>query len=526
MDTYDEAAFEKFCGELVNLGFSPVPTTNRGIWTGPIRHTLEPLTDATRMRINFPPGWPLRYAHIVVDGLRHEHAANGTICLWGDDDPAQVTGRDINALWARLDDWAQTAQNGFRVEDRALDAFLLYEDISGYRSELPLGDLLAQGSNGFKAPLHAIKKTKSALFISVGDEPEKATEKPLLKGAFYLRRDIGAPPRTLADVRASLTRKQLLDLDRGLADRTPAALAEPSGAYDFIVLAWPRHDREHDAVVVGFSNQGDALQSHAIHATPNDTAARKRRAGPDTERLAKKTVLIAGAGSIGGHVAVGLAASGVTSLRLHDSDDLTTGNLVRHICPDVYVGYSKTVGVACAIDDHAPWTDVKSLNNLSHDPSTLAEEVRGVDLVVDCTGLFSLTAALAHVCHEQSVPLITGALFHQGSLARVQRQAEGDTPIAARSLNPTYLELPSEDPTAPEHGFLELGCLAPINNASPVTVTAAAADIVHAAVDFLTGRRHRSDERVIVFQPMDTPFDRTGTLDAPATAETTDASPP
>lgn len=519
MNTYDEAAFENFCSELVNLGFSPVPTSERGIWTGPIRPSLNPLTDATRMRINFPDGWPLQYARVVVDGLRVEHAANGTICLWADDDPAQVAGRDINVLWARLDAWAAAAQSGFRVEDRALDAYLLYDDISGYRSELPVGDLLAKGGNGFKAPLHAVKKGQKAIFIGVGDEPEKPTDKPLLKGAFYLRRDIGAAPRTLADVRAALTRRQQLDLDHGLSDRTPVALAEPSGGYDFIVLAWPRHDREHDAVVIGFSNQGDSLQSHAIRATPNDTAARKRRAGADTELLSDKTVLIAGAGSVGGHVAVGLAASGITTLRLHDSDYLTTGNLVRHVCPEVYVGYSKTIGVSCTIDDHAPWTKVEPFPNLPHDPVTLAEQVRDVDLVVDCTGLFSLTAALAHVCQQQSLPLVTGALYHQGALARVQRQADGDTPIAARSLDPTYPDLPPEDPTTPDHGFLELGCLAPVNNASPVTVTATAADIVHAAIDFLTGRRNRTNDRIIVFQPMAAPFNRTGTLDAPVAGD-------
>ena len=150
---------------------------------------------------------------------------------------------------------------------------------------------------------------------------------------------------------------------------------------------------------------------------------------------------------------------------------------------------------------------------------TLSEQVRDVDLVVDCTGLFSLTAALAHVCQQQSLPLVTGALYHQGALARVQRQADGDTPIAARSLDPTYPDLPPEDTTTPNHGFLELGCLAPVNNASPVTVTATAADIVHAAIDFLTGRRNRTHDRIIVFQPMAAPFDRTGTLDAPVAGD-------
>ncbi|TPG35033.1 hypothetical protein EAH80_09585 [Mycobacterium hodleri] len=39
-------------------------------WTGPIRPSLRSLTQATRMQIEIYPGWPLRYAHVIVAGLR------------------------------------------------------------------------------------------------------------------------------------------------------------------------------------------------------------------------------------------------------------------------------------------------------------------------------------------------------------------------------------------------------------------------------------------------------------------------
>ena len=60
METYDDAAFERFCAGLVDAGFSPVPDTEQGSWTGPIRDCLRSLTDATRMQIVFYQGWPLR----------------------------------------------------------------------------------------------------------------------------------------------------------------------------------------------------------------------------------------------------------------------------------------------------------------------------------------------------------------------------------------------------------------------------------------------------------------------------------
>lgn len=467
------------------------------------------------MQVTFYRGWPLRYAHVVVGGLHTEHAASGTICLWAEDDPAQIAARDLSVLWARLDEWAATAQHGFGVEDRALDAYLLFADRASYDAELPFGDLIRQGSNGYRAKLHASLRGR-ALMITAG-EPEQQSDpkEPQLRGAFYLRRDIGTPPRKLEDIRAALTRRQKDDLDRGLSNRNPVGVAEASEGYDFIVLAWPRHDAEHDAVVVCFDGQGETLRTFAVAATANDIQARKRRAGPDMEVLQDKTVLLAGAGSVGGHVAVALAASGVGTINLHDSDYLKTGNLVRHVCTEYLVGYKKTTGVSLAIENHAPWTTVKNHGDLSPDPSELAQSIEGADLVVDCTGVFWQSAALAEICRRHEVPLIIGALFHQGAIARIQRQTPSDTPIAARHNNDRYTVLPPEDPAAPEKGFLELGCTSPINNASPTAVLSVAAEIAHVAIDYLTDRCNRSDERIIVFQPMDAPFDKTGTLDAP-----------
>jgi molybdopterin/thiamine biosynthesis adenylyltransferase len=516
LDTFDDAAFDRFRSGLINEGFSPVEGAEESIWTGPIRPSLRPLTDATRMKIQFYPGWPLRYAHVVIDGLAAEHAARGIICLWAEDDPAQIRGRDLAAVWDRLDAWAVLAQQGFRSEDRALDAYLLFSEQNTYQAELPLAEIIRKGSNGYLAQLFATRQGQCVLVVEAGAPPDPAPdEKPRLQGVFYLRSNIGSPPRNLDDVRSALTRRQAQDLERGLTARAPAGLAETSGGYDFIVLAWPRHGREHDAVVVGFQGAGDALRASAMSATPNDTAARQRRAGPDVDLLCDKTVLIAGAGSVGGHVAVALASSGVGTIHLHDSDYLKSGNLVRHVSSGYLVGYEKTFAVSIAIEDHAPWTTVKRYDDLPYDPPRLSRQVERVDLVIDCTGLFPLSAALAEVCRRNSVPLITGALYHQGSLARVQRQADGDCPIAARSGDAGYCELPPDDLSEPDSGFLELGCTAPINKAPPLSVLSAAAEIASAATDFLTGRRERPDERVIVFRAMNPPFDRIGTLDPP-----------
>ncbi|HEY9312457.1 ThiF family adenylyltransferase [Williamsia sp.] len=470
------------------------------------------------MQIHFFPGWPLRYAHVVVPGLQSEHDAQGTICLWAEDDPAQIAGRHLQGLFDRLDQWAAAAQQGFHAEDQALDAHRLYQEQSNYRAELPLQDLIDRGTNGYTADVFGFIQG-NALLIEYGNAPDRRTSgKPILSGAFYLRRHLAVPPANLDEVRDALTRRQRNKLTRGLANRSPMAFPEPSGGHDFIVLAWPRHGDDYDAVALSISGDGDTLCTEALAATSSDAHALRRRAGPDADRLSTKTVLIAGAGSVGGHVAAAVACSGVGTIRLHDSDFLTSTNLVRHVGPRQYVGYRKTEAVAVAVEQHAPWTDLTHHPDLPYDPVGLIEAIDGVDLVIDCTGVLPMTAALAETCRRRGVALVAGALFHHGALARVQRQAVGDTPIAARSTDTRYHSLPPDDQAIGSAGFLELGCTAPVNNAPPLAVLTTAADIAFAAVDLLTERRERPDERITVLRTMDPPFHRTGAMDPRHTA--------
>lgn len=514
MDTYDDAAYDRFCAGLVNAGFEPTGVEGRPCWAGPSRPSLRTLTQATRMRIEVYPGWPLRYAHVIVAGLRTDHAADDVICLWAEDDPAQIEGRDLEGLWDRLDQWAATAAAGFRAADRALDAYRLYATQSTtYRGELPFRTLIDGGTGGYTAEVYGTMQG-TTLLIEQGNRPDPRTlGRPILEGAFYLCADRIDPPRTFDELRDALTRRQRKNLRRGLATRSETDFTKPSGGHDFVVLAWPRHDDDYDAVVLGFAGSGDALHSAAMAATANDPTALRRRAGPDAEMLAPKVVLVAGAGSVGGHLAVALASSGVGTVRLHDSDHLSSTNLVRHVGTRHFVGYRKTHGVSVIVEQHAPWTRVTCHDNLPYGPAELTAAVGGVDLVIDCTGVLPMTAALADICRRQHVPLIVGALFHHGAMARVQRQSGEDTPIASRPDDPRYHALPPDEQSSDTAGFLELGCTAPVNNAPPGAVLVTASDLAAAAIDELTHRRERPDERITVLRPMDAPFDRTGTFD-------------
>lgn len=501
---YDEAAFENFCSDLVADGFSPIPDTHRRRWTGPLRHCLEGLAPTNRMEVHFYDGWPMRYAHIVVPGWHGEHASNGILCLWAEDDPAQLAGLTLPALWRRLEEWAAAYRSGFQRRDQGLDAYLLFAPRTNHVAEVPLADLVRHGTNGMRKPVWAQRQGMSIQVSAEDGLP--------LRGMLYLRSPINTIPADLAELRACLTRDQRRDFDRGVGERVEAELNSPSGGYDFIILTWPRHAPEFDALVVGFSGPGEAVAASGYITAPSDMESRRRRAGPDAEVLSRKRVLIAGLGAVGGHVSSCLAASGVGHIRMHDADILKTANMVRHVSRRHAVGYPKPWGIAVDIDERAPWcrSEVRE-SDLSHDPEELAVQVAGFDLVIDCTGVFSITAALTYVCKHSHIPLLTVALHHQGSLVHIARQSPTDTPIALRRIESQYVQMPPEPSESAALGLLELGCTARIHNAPPAAVLRAAAQTAATAIDELAGRREFPAEQLEVLRPLEQPpFNRIG----------------
>lgn len=501
---YDEAAFENFCSDLVADGFSPIPGTHRRRWTGPLRPCLDGLAPSNRMEVHFYDGWPMRYAHIVVPGWHGEHASNGTLCLWAEDDPAQFAGLTLATLWQRLEEWAAAHRSGFERRDQGLDGYLLFAPRNDYVAEIELADLVRHGTNGMRKTVWGDRQGMSIQISSNDLLP--------LRGMLYLRSPIETIPANLAELRACLTRDQRGDFDRGIGERVAAPLNSPSGGYDFVVLTWPRHDSEFDALVVGFSGPGEAPAASGYITAPSDLESRRRRAGPDADALSGKRVLIAGLGAVGGHVASCLAASGVGYIRMHDSDVLKTVNLVRHVSRRHAIGYPKPWGLAVDIDERAPWCRCEARElDLSHDPEELATQVAGFDLVIDCTGRFSITAALTYVCNQLHVPLLSVALHHHGSVVHIARQSPTDTPIALRRSESHYVQIPPEVSEPETLGFLELGCTARIHNAPPAAVLRSAAQTCATAIDELTGRRELPAEQVEVLRPLEQPpFNRIG----------------
>ncbi len=455
------------------------------------------------MTVRFRDGWPHVSVVLLVPELVAEHVTHGgQICLWADDDPAQQSASDIENLWQRADEWADAARAGFGPTDAALDAFAHFDSHATPIAELDLPSLSLTFTHGSMGVLYA---RQHRLTLQLAATHQCDTD---LYGHWYAVDHVNPLPRTLNDIRNVLTAAQQRNLDRGLRRRDP----QKHGGYDLLLLTWPRH-QARESLVVTLSGAPPNVSAAAHQVTATDTASLIARAGPDAEALRHKRVLLIGAGSVGGHLALAAATSGIGRFAIADNDTLLQVNVVRHVCGTEYVGWLKTDAVKHLIGEHAPATTVDTLAAVPLAPTALRAALADYDLVIDATGQAFITAVLAAICAGAGIPLITVALYHAGALLRVRRQAPTDTPLTARPGDPTYLQVPPDDPATRDPGFLELGCLAPINNAPPTAAATAGALTAIIAVDLLTGRLEYPDETVQVLRPVSTaPFDRIGLI--------------
>lgn len=500
---YSQAAFEAFCAELVVAGFSPVPETHQARWVGPLPEALRPLTDIQEMRLSFPDGWPALAVRGHVPGLVSDHVMpdTGYICLWADDDPAQVAAQTWDAYLDRLAAWVASAAQDFRTEDRALDAWVMFSGRASLTAELDIPALFDTPRNGKTHVVHG--RADGVLTFS-----RRSVENYPLSGPVFFRDSPLQTPRSLDDFRAALTPRQCRNLDNGLQRRRDARENQPSGGYDFAVLAWPKYE-QYEALVLTFTGAEGTLAAFANATSPSDIESRLRRAGPDAPQLRCKRVLIAGVGALGSQVARTLASSGVGRLRLHDGDSMRSTNLVRHILLSHSVGHSKAGFTGFYIEDAAPWCKTTVHGDVPLRPDDVLPLLRDVDLVVDCTGSFAATLAIASACAETNVSLISASLARGGDAFRVQRQADDDVPLMQRTT-PDFPPIPPGD-EAESFGFLELGCTAPVHNAPPVSVLRAASETTLACLDLLLGRAGRTADAVTILRPLEeAPFDIVG----------------
>jgi molybdopterin/thiamine biosynthesis adenylyltransferase len=187
------------------------------------------------------------------------------------------------------------------------------------------------------------------------------------------------------------------------------ATAQPEGRVAFSTLPSP-----WDPV----SSPGPQLAALARAAAGRRLTGATDRVWPLVGDLADRSVLVAGAGSVGSRIAEDLVRSGVGALVVIDPDAVEAPNLARTVYSAADIGKLKPQALAermRAIDPAVRVSGHASPLGLT-DPVAL---LTGVDLVVAATDDMSEQALLAHHAYAAGIPLVACALYREAAAGEV-----------------------------------------------------------------------------------------------------------
>ncbi|MBD3181653.1 molybdopterin-synthase adenylyltransferase MoeB [Candidatus Poribacteria bacterium] len=154
------------------------------------------------------------------------------------------------------------------------------------------------------------------------------------------------------------------------------------------------------------------------------------------EKLLQAKVLVVGLGGLGSPVAYYLAASGVGTLGIADSDRVDITNLQRQILHS-----SDTIGI---LKTESARRTLKNLNPdvkiIKHNERLTTENARQLvsdyDIIVDACDNFETRYVMNDICYELDKPLVHGSIF----------QFEGRTTVFIPEQGPCYRCLYPERP--------------------------------------------------------------------------------
>ncbi|HCP01528.1 MAG: adenylyltransferase [Alphaproteobacteria bacterium] len=140
------------------------------------------------------------------------------------------------------------------------------------------------------------------------------------------------------------------------------------------------------------------------------------------ETLLKSQVLVVGAGGLGAPLLMYLAAAGVGTLGIIDSDEVDLTNLQRQIIHTTdAVGRKKTESARETIFALNPDINVVT-HNTRLDVKNAADIVAGYDLVADGSDNFETRYLLNDLCYKTATPLVAAAMLRfEGQLFTFRR---------------------------------------------------------------------------------------------------------
>ena len=146
------------------------------------------------------------------------------------------------------------------------------------------------------------------------------------------------------------------------------------------------------------------------------------------QKLLNAHALIIGVGGLGSPAALFLAASGIGTLTLCDSDTVDLTNLQRQILHRTSsIGTAKVESARISLAEINPEVHVVTLNE-HVDQTRLPELAAQADVVLDCSDNFATRYALNQICVQLKKPLVSGATTRFDGQATVFDLRRKDSP--------------------------------------------------------------------------------------------------
>jgi molybdopterin/thiamine biosynthesis adenylyltransferase len=210
---------------------------------------------------------------------------------------------------------------------------------------------------------------------------------------------------------------------------------------------------------------------------------------PELRSLRQASLLVLGAGSLGGEIVLQLAKAGAGRIDVFDHDSYDLNNSVRHVLPVACAGENKAHAVSSLARSMNPSSLIVPHGwavgtSLAHDRD-FEQMLQDADLVVDATGSQAVTRWAHDACSRTDVPLIVVNLSRGAYGGRVVRLV-GPSPCYDCFLECLEDETICDVPSAPKGpGTTPYGCSHPAASGAGFDVSELASIATRRAVQEL-----------------------------------------
>ncbi len=457
------AARETFIEDLCGHGFVLLDDCRTlvgdiDIGGRPVQHSIELSEDfpITMPRVSTPGG---------EGGMSWHRNADGTFCLWSDDEASDLPWGDAEAVIDRTQQWHANDLAGWPDDPADLDLERYWPITAGLIIHPDLEPLTGR--------MCKAKKERHGVLRIMAGRAHRNLQRPRWFGAAVIDAGELTEPIHSFDELADLLGTQQADKLRAEID---------DGSVRVVMVRYRRQDNEAAIGLIAQNSNPNCLSAAATAHEGEST--RRLRAGLDREALTDTAVAIVGLGAVGSLLAEMLIRSGVGALTLVDGRVVRPGNCIRHVAIPADVGRYKAEAVRDRIVAAGLLTERQARQSLTPQTemltsATAAEKLfEEHDLIIDATGNGPATALVSTASRILGKPAMTVCLQRGGAVARVDR-------LPLRDGETHHKPLP---PAEHEAVLREGGCGDPVSPTPPWACASAAARAAGMATDLLSGR--------------------------------------